>query len=337
MKRIFSFFVLGGLGVAILGGCPIYSSSSGNSQVCTADACFACSGSSYDPSQCSPWTCGDNSDCPSGYDCTAGSCKATTGTTCASPADCPSGSVCGTDKKCHPGDCTTFGCATGYTCKVAGGKASCEKNGTTPSCDATACATQISGGKCLNGTCVAPADQCTDQTQCVNGKCVNGVCTPECSATKACATGYSCDIAKGVCTGNPNPCGPNNNTCTGGTTCVDNHCVTPCNNGTCSGGLVCVAGGCVPNGKPTFVCNKEGVQDVCATGSLCLHHNCYIACDGSPNSCIAADKFNVCKDVTTTSGSYKVCGSDSNLGSECDVTLGKTCTNAGACIDGFCR
>jgi len=45
----------------------------------------------------------------------------------------------------------------------------------------------------------------------------------------------------------------------------------------------------------------------------------------------------VCKSVTTASGAYAVCGSDTNLGSECDPTQGKSCTAPRICIDGFCK
>jgi hypothetical protein len=49
--------------------------------------------------------------------------------------------------------------------------------------------------------------------------------------------------------------------------------------------------------------------------------------------------FPLCKSVTTSSGVYYVCGSNSNLGSECDPTLvpPKNCTSPDICIDGYCR
>ena len=102
--------------------------------------------------------------------------------------------------------------------------------------------------------------------------------------------------------------------------------------------IICVGGGCVPSERPQFVCATEGVKDSCAVGSLCLHHSCYISCDTAvPDSCKNADKFNVCKSVTTSSGPHSVCGSDSNLGTECDPTQAKNCASPLVCIDGFCR
>lgn len=312
MKRIFSVLVFGA-GAVILGGCPIYSGdgNGGNPPVCQGPNC------------------------------------APVPTNCTAPSDCPSGYTCGSDSLCHAGDCSQWSCLSGYTCKVSGGAATCQPSGGPDSgfqgCTSdAACSSLGAGAKCLNGTCVAPADQCSDATQCNNGEqCVQGVCTPTCSASSNnCPVGYTCDVSKGVCTGNSNPC-TDSSMCGGGTVCVEQHCVNPCGAGnTCAAGLVCVDGGCIPDQKPQFVCATEGKQDACASGSLCLHHNCYIACDASADAgtqCKAADKFNVCKQVNTGSGTYDVCGSTSNLGNDCDPTIGKNCAGGLICIDGFCR
>ena len=308
MKRVLSF-VVGALGVALLGGCPIYSSGGGGGN-------------------CGQSTCG-----------------------CSTPADCPSGSTCDSAGLCEVGDCTQTGCVSGYTCTVQNGSATCiatnkPDGGTDASkpysgCFAdTDCTSTGTGSKCLNSVCTAPANQCADATQCgANEQCVQGVCTPSCSTTVACPTGYTCDTTNGVCTGNATPCTLGGNQCSGGTVCVQGHCDTACGtNNSCATGLVCINGGCMPDQKPNFVCNTDGVQDACATGSICLRHNCYIACDpNNTSSCATADQFNICKAVTTSTGTYDVCGSATNLGNQCDPTVGKNCAGTAICIDGYCR
>jgi len=346
MKRFIGFGLFG-LSAVVLFGCPIWSDDHAR-HVCTTgtatnvvlydDDCVACYG---------------NYDCPAGYECSNRACTPSGGTVappsqaCSKPDDCAAGSNCGTDLRCHAGDCSNSGCPTGYLCKLSGGTLSCVANDGSPDgggfdgCTSdAACAATTPGARCLDGACVAPADQCSDATQCPNNEqCVQGGCTPSCDATHPCPTGYGCDTAKGVCTGNPTPCGASG-TCSGATTCVDEHCVTKCGPGnTCANGLICVDGGCIPDQKPQFVCAVEGKQDACASGSLCLHHSCYIACavDAGATACKSADKYNTCKQVQTASGTYSVCGSSSNLGSQCDPTQGKNCATGQVCIDGFCR
>jgi hypothetical protein len=130
--------------------------------------------------------------------------------------------------------------------------------------------------------------------------------------------------------------------CPSGTTCVDQHCVAPCDmNGMCPAGEVCVDNGCIPDQKPNaFVCTTEGMQDACASGSICIHHSCYTTCDptADANMCNTAE-LPECKSITTGSGTYNLCGSSSNFGSDCDPTVGKSCTNPllPVCIDGYCR
>lgn len=349
MKRIV-FFALLGTGVAVLGGCPIYPDSRDN-RVCLDGDCYRCPDPYYS-SSCSSWSCNQDADCPSGYACGSDRyCHLSdatppppSGTSCSKPADCAAGQVCGADNKCHAGDCTTAGCPSSYVCKLSGGVASCvptgNGTGSTSTCKSDRDCSQTAGAKCLSGACVAPADQCADATQCSNGaQCVQGACTPSCSDTKPCPTGYACDSAKGVCTNNPSPC-TTSSQCTGGNVCVDEHCVAPCGTGgTCAAGLVCVDGGCTPDEKPVFTCAKEGVQDACQAGSVCLRHSCYIACDADAgaDACKSADKFNQCKQVSTSSGTYSVCGSTSNLGTDCDPTQNKACASPLVCIDGFCK
>jgi hypothetical protein len=151
MKRIFSILLVGGVGVALLGGCPIYSDGGHSNGGCVT-----------------------SNDCPGGTSCdtVSGSCVAPQGGTCTIPTDCASGQTCAANGLCQPGDCSTNGCVSGYLCKVANGSASCVKD-TKPKDDSgfngcandAACSTLGAGAKCLNGTCVAPADECSDTTQ----------------------------------------------------------------------------------------------------------------------------------------------------------------------------
>lgn len=333
--------VLFGLGAAFLFGCPIYSER-------YYDDC-------WDGSSCGGSYCAYDDECPSGYLCASdGRCRRPTGasSSCTSSSDCDNGDTCGADNKCHPSDCSVVGCAAPRVCRLssgAGGVPACvlpdstqpDGGGIVSTCRKDSDCPTPAGSKCLSGACVAPQDQCADATQCQGGaQCVEGTCTPSCDASKPCPTGFACDATKGVCTNNPSPC-TDSSQCTGGTVCSQEHCVTPCGSGgSCAAGLVCVDGGCVPTEKPVFTCNVEGVRDACQQGSLCLRHSCYIACDADAGTeaCKNADTFNQCKSVTTSSGSYSVCGSTSNLGTECDPTQSKACSGAEQiCIDGYCK
>jgi hypothetical protein len=350
MKHLFSFVLLG-LGAAALGGCPIYSDDQRSNRVCVGSDCYSCP-DPYISNDCYAFTCSTATDCPAGYACGSNHrCYLSdgvppgppAGTMCTKPSDCPSGSTCGADNKCHVGDCSSAGCPSNFVCKLAGGVPSCQPvggDGGTAACKSDGDCPTPAGSKCLSGTCYAPADQCADATQCAAGsQCVQGACTPSCSANKPCPTGYACDDAKGVCTGNTNAC-TNSSQCGAGKACVQQHCVDSCGAGaTCAAGLVCVDGGCTPDQQPVFTCAADGAQDKCAVGSLCLRHSCYITCDADAgaDACKSADKFNVCKSVTTSSGAHSVCGSDTNLGTDCDVTQGKNCASPLICIDGFCR
>ncbi len=365
MKRILTLALVS-LGAVALFGCPVYSNSS-DQRFCTADGqCWDCPGGNFS-SDCVPWQCNSDVDCPAGWTCNLHSCvQSSGGNTCTSPSQCPAGQNCGADNQCHAGDCSTTGCPSGYVCKLTNGTPACVlpsttdggtvDTGTPDSGDAgsdappftgctsdSQCASLGPGAKCLDGMCVAAANQCFDQTQCPNGEvCVQGVCTASCAMGQMCPTGYTCDTTTGVCTGNPNPCnvGDAGMSCPMGLTCVDQHCVSPCGPGnTCPTGEVCVDNGCIPDQLPTFVCNVEGTQDACAVGSICLHHNCYIACnpEAGANACATADVYNICKAVTTSTGTYDVCGSNSNLGNQCNPTQGQNCTSPLICIDGYCR
>lgn len=348
MKRVVSF-VLFGLGSALLFGCPIYPGDRDN-RACIGGERYGYP-EPYYSGACDDWTCSSGADCPSGYTCNADHRCTFTGTepppgptaaACTKPSDCRDGN-CGADNKCHAGDCSTSGCPATFVCKLENGAPRCVpagSSGTPSTCKSDKDCSGTAGARCLTGACVAPQDQCADATQCPgDAACVDGGCTPSCSKDEPCPAGYACDETKGVCSGNPSPC-TSSNECTGGDVCVQEHCVRPCGaNGACEAGLRCVDGGCTPDQQPVFTCEADGQQGGCQAGSVCVRHSCYIACDpnAGAEACKSADAFNQCKPVTTSSGTYHVCGSTSNLGTECDPTQNKTCASPLVCIDGYCR
>jgi hypothetical protein len=354
MKRILGLAMLS-FGALALYGCPVYSGPGGGGGNGCYDYGYGCPG---------PSSCQSNYDCPSGS-----SCDLSTGT-CSQA--CPGGYVLsGGTLQCissdggvdsGAADATTRDSGTADATSDATSDATADASSDTTSptdggvdssfsgctnnaeCVAMAGDGGGTGAQCLDGVCYSAANQCSDSTQCTGTQqCVQGVCTPTCSSTISCPTGYSCDTQNMVCSGNSAPCGGADGgaaACSAGTTCVQEHCVAPCaEGGTCSGGLVCVDGGCMPNQQPTFVCSVDGQQDSCAAGSICLHHNCYISCnpEAGASACMDADQFNICKQVSTSTGTYNVCGSSANLGNQCDPTQGMNCPNGAVCIDGYCR
>jgi hypothetical protein len=363
-----------GLGAAALLGCPVFSNNGGGgggSECETPASCLCGWVPSYEGTGPGAYCNGYCAPClDAGFDSDvtdAADCRQT---------GCPSGSACEIVD-------AALGCVPLSDAPVESGRdgqndapndAPSDKNpdATSPFTGCTSnveCSTQGgTGSLCLDGTCVAAADQCTDGTQCPGGEqCVQGACVPSCSSNVPevavhCPSGYACTIlgdsgAPGVCTGNPTPCGAADGgaACTGDTTCVEEHCVPRCASGdaACGAGLVCVDKGCIPDQKPVFVCNVNGVPGdgapgECATGSICLHHSCYFNCapdasasDASNPFCSQATggAFPQCKSVTSSglsdAGQVYVCGSSSNLGSECSPT--SECASPDICIDGYCR
>jgi hypothetical protein len=329
-----------GLGAAALLGCPVWGGGGGGE--CGGGECPA---QTY---------CTSSDQCPGGYTCEDNECVYSFPDS-GLDVDAPSGDA---------SDCSTKGCPTGQVCSIVGGAATCVPNGDgatesgpppfTGCTSNSQCSDSGVGALCLDGVCTSEANECSDATQCLAGEdCVQGACVPTCSSSMPCPSGYSCTTigdsgsGSGVCTGNPTPCGGADGgmTCSGDTTCVDQHCVPKCASGdaACSAGLVCVDDGCIPKQSPAFTCNTDGQagdgkKGDCDVGSVCLHHSCYISCDPeSGTSCMTADMFPICKPVTTGTGTYYVCGSSSNLGSQCDPTRGLNCTGSDICIDGYCR
>jgi hypothetical protein len=368
-----------GAAAIVLGGCPVYPDNPTGYRTCDGNTCYSCPSQGMQdscvPWQCggdqdcpNGYSCNlQTSECQSYGAQDAGApappVDATTSVppSCSQPSDCPGGYTCAGGGTCELGDCSITGCLAGYVCELENGSLECvlESTGTTPDagtdsgvgCQSNNDCASTQGAICLDGTCVPPSNQCFDESQCPPGDvCVQGACTPSCQVSAdggstACPTGYSCtnigDAAgSAVCTGNPTPCESNPNACPVGTVCSQNHCVASCGaGGACPANEQCVQGGCVPSQIPSFTCTNEGVQDSCASGSICLHHSCYIACspDAGASGCQSADQFNECKPVTASGSTYYVCGSATNLGNQCDPTEGQQCSSSAAvCIDGYC-
>lgn len=254
---------------------------------------------------------------------------------CGNPDDCAVGETCGPDGTCQVGDCSTIGCIYGFTCDGSATPPVCLPSNPA-ACGADAdCLTP--GDACVSGICTAPPDLCFDQTQCGAGQvCANGKCTDSCGDSADCSSAYACNVDLGLCTVPAVPCAITNDCGGPSLVCVDGACVPRSDEGVCVEG-VWVENGCIPNQTATFTCQVDGSQDICANGSICLHHSCYISCEQNPTTCDNLPSFNLCKAVTTTSGAHQVCGSDDNLGNECDPTASLACGAGDICVDGFCK
>jgi hypothetical protein len=257
---------------------------------------------------------------------------------CGNPDDCAAGETCGPEGICEPGSCDTVGCIYGYSCDTTAAPPVCKPTNPAACGSDGDCAEAGAGYACVSGICTAPDDQCFDQGQCAPGsKCAGGKCVPGCDADAECDGGFECNEAQGVCSEPGKECTITNDCGGPVTVCVDGTCVPRSDGATCPAGTVWVENGCIPDQSATFTCAVDGQQDACNAGSICLHHSCYINC-ASPNetACANLPNLNVCKSVTTSSGMHQVCGSNENLGNECDPQAGQACS-VGICIDGFCK
>jgi hypothetical protein len=162
-----------------------------------------------------------------------------------------------------------------------------------------------------------------------------------CTADGECAPGFLCRTALGICDAKAKACVLTNECGSKDVVCVDGACVPRCEvAGACGAGAgagTCVDNGCVPVAKVVVQCDGEGTPAGCAAGSICLHHHCYVSCAADAGGCSAQSSAPVCKMVSVAATSYAVCGTTETLGSECDLSASKPCTDGKTCIDGFCR
>ena len=320
-------------------------SSSGSGTACNTPTDCPSGSTCGQDSRCHSGDCGQAGvGCVSGYICRLAGGKAQ----CVDASGDDGGSTTDDGPAEGGGDATTGDDASPGDDGSSGGEASTEAGvpeaAPPPPCNADSdCA--VAGSKCINGSCTARVNLCSDTTQCsVHGSaCVDGVCEERCNAASPCPTGYSCDLTRGVCNINPTPC-TSSSTCQGGTICVEQHCVPPCAVGdagvACPSGQLCVNGGCIPDQSAKFACLNDGqtgeVANRCVSG-ICVHHDCYTACNGSDGGACSDPSAPVCKMVTIETGTYAVCGTATTLGSDCDPAQGKYPSGCAVCIDGYCR
>ncbi len=334
---------------AVLGGCPIYPDSH-YGQDCGPDCCYSSEcGSGYAcnvQGQCVPWgddagtspsACGE---CPVGTFCTL------SGGVLQCLADVPTPDASGiVEDDAGPVASNDGGDAAPTLDANPEAQANPEGGSSGGLCNADAQCTSVLGAKCVDGLCTSQGQLCSDGTQCLvaGDSCVDGLCLPHCGGSAPpCPTGYACDFNRGVCSVNPSAC-TTSAQCQGGAVCVEARCVAPCApvdaGPECSTGQVCVNGGCIPDQQAQFTCKNDGsagaVANTCPSSSICLHGDCYAACGADGGGCVAPG--DTCKSVRIPKGTYAVCASPSQLGSECDPAVGDYCANAGVCVDGYCK
>jgi hypothetical protein len=190
--------------------------------------------------------------------------------------------------------------------------------------------------------CTSPANQCFDQSQCgPNESCVAGKCILQCSSNADCRDGFDCTAGLGICGTFATPCTITNDCGSATEVCVGGACVPRSSGGSCpNAGDVWTENGCIPNQAPMFVCQNDGVQDTCATGAICLHHDCWISCDApNQNACKFQTVANICKPLAEGGTTYQVCASQQMLGGQCGggVVGDPPCPSGFVCVDGFCK
>ena len=258
---------------------------------------------------------------------------------CGNPNDCAAAETCAADGTCRAGDCLTIPCINQFQCGITASGPACVR------ADAKACGADrhcLSDQRCIDGSCTAVTELCTDRSQCGAAKaCADGRCVTSCTTDGQCAPGFLCRTALGICGAKSKPCARTNDCTDAAEVCVDAACVPRCAaagaSGTGAGAGLCIDNGCVPRAAIASECDGQGTQDRCAAGRICLHHHCYISCAQDAGGCSAQSNAPVCKPVAVAGVSYAVCGTTETLGTECDLTAAKPCSDGKTCVDGFCR
>ena len=151
-----------------------------------------------------------------------------------------------------------------------------------------------------------------------------------------------CDFNRGVCSVNPSACSSNAG-CQGGAVCVEARCVAPCApadaGSQCATGQVCVNGGCIPDQQARFTCQNDGNRGRSPTRATraASASTATVTRLAMPTAAACAVPGESCKSVTIAKGTYAVCGTATDLGSECNPAVGLYCVSPKECIDGYCR
>jgi len=228
--------------------------------------------------------CTQNSDCRTGYVCTAGAClppapscgdgtcsASETQATCCEDCGCPAGQNCGTDHACHAGGGSV----------PAGGACTQDSQctGTGAVCD-----TYLPGGYCLL--------PCATDNDCAAGSycqafdggvsyCVEGRCAADSDCSRQ-AAGYTCLTDYGLCWSyaytDVNPNGADAGAaCTAGTGCKSDVCIPETYEGSPTG---------YPGGYCTAVC-RSGVAASCPTGTVCVDESAQLGAWICEKACAA--------------------------------------------------
>ncbi|MEO5726171.1 MAG: hypothetical protein ABI134_14460 [Byssovorax sp.] len=259
-----------GLLATVIAGCPIYEKNDDDDDHHNSTSCERDCGSSGTPGSCTR------------------------------PGDCALNETCGNDSQCHAGDCTIWGCSSGFECvKNADQTASCEP-GSSSTTSTGAGGSGGSGGSTSTstGTGGVPPIYCGNPKDCAAGEtCApDGTCKPGDCTTNGCIFGFACS-ASGACQpSNPASCGTDADCASAGAgyACVSGICTPPadqCFDQTqCAGVDKCVTGKCTPACVTNADCGGSGYTCNTTLG-ICVNpaKPCAITndCGGPSSVCVA--------------------------------------------------
>lgn len=268
----------------------------------------------------------------------AGGSNTTSGTGgsqgCTSPSDCLTNQTCGDDNQCHDGDCTFWGCPSGYACQIADdGTASCE-----PGTSSTSSGVGGSGGATTTTTTTTSstggAGGATSTTTSSSGGAGGGSNVIYCGNPKDCAAGSVCasdgTCHAGACSDAGNDC-IYGYTCQGDGTCASsnpNACGSDADCANAGSGYACVSGVCTAPDDQCFDQAQCGASDKCAAGK------CTPECT-QDSDCTGGYTCDTTKGIC--SNAAKSCTITNDCGGPTEVCVDGACvprSNGGSCASG---